>query len=218
MTSNTCRPASPSRDHRGHARWFEPRVRAPARENGRGPLDGQSCAARMTSVILESRGESRLYSGRAPPPLPGCPPARARADVGVGSRRPTRPRAAQPSGRLAGCLGSPAAVPPLREMGGAPRNRAPRNHFSVWTVKPSGCHCTHACGGNQYRRVPTPLRSTSPFSDPLGLFSAEQQRLRGLPGVAGDRGLLPAVPRVDVPRVDPEDLHHNTNNNELIQL
>ena len=27
-------------------------------------------------------------------------------------------------------------------MGGAPRNRAPRNHFLVWTVKPSGCHCT----------------------------------------------------------------------------
>ena len=30
----------------------------------------------------------------------------------------------------------------LREVGGAPRNLAPRNHFSVWIVKPSGCHCT----------------------------------------------------------------------------
>ena len=30
----------------------------------------------------------------------------------------------------------------FREMGGAPRNLAPRNHFLVWTVKPSGCHCT----------------------------------------------------------------------------
>ena len=27
-------------------------------------------------------------------------------------------------------------------MGGAPRNPAPRNHFLVWIVKPSGCHCT----------------------------------------------------------------------------
>ena len=44
-------------------------------------------------------------------------------------------------------------------MGGAPRNPAPRNHFLVWLVKPSGCHCTDAsAGGNKYRRVPTPLR------------------------------------------------------------
>ena len=34
----------------------------------------------------------------------------------------------------------------------------------MWTVRPSGCHCTDAFGGNDYRRVPTPLRSTSPFS------------------------------------------------------
>ena len=26
----------------------------------------------------------------------------------------------------------------LREMGGAPRNPAPGNHFLVWIVKPSG--------------------------------------------------------------------------------
>ena len=32
-------------------------------------------------------------------------------------------------------------------MGGAPRNPALRNHFLVWTVKPSGCHCTDAFGG-----------------------------------------------------------------------
>ena len=53
----------------------------------------------------------------------------------------------------------------LREMGGAPRNPAPRNHFLVWIVKPSGCNCTDAPGGKTYRRVPTPLSSTSPFSD-----------------------------------------------------
>ena len=35
-----------------------------------------------------------------------------------------------------------APNPVLREMGGAPRNPAPRNHFSAWIVKPSGCHCT----------------------------------------------------------------------------
>ena len=29
-----------------------------------------------------------------------------------------------------------------REMGGAPRNLAPKNHFLVWIVKTSGCHCT----------------------------------------------------------------------------
>ena len=30
----------------------------------------------------------------------------------------------------------------LREMGGALRNPAPRNHFLVWIVKASGCRCT----------------------------------------------------------------------------
>ena len=30
----------------------------------------------------------------------------------------------------------------VREMAGAPRNLAPRNHRLVWIVKPSGCHCT----------------------------------------------------------------------------
>ena len=30
----------------------------------------------------------------------------------------------------------------IREMGGAPRNLAPRNNLLVWIVKPSGCHCT----------------------------------------------------------------------------
>ena len=30
----------------------------------------------------------------------------------------------------------------VREMGGDPRNPAPRSHFWVWIVEPSGCHCT----------------------------------------------------------------------------
>ena len=34
-------------------------------------------------------------------------------------------------------------------MGGAPRNPAPWNHFSVRTVKPSGCLCTDAFGGEK---------------------------------------------------------------------
>ena len=46
-------------------------------------------------------------------------------------RRP----AGQPSGQA-------AALQPIREMGGAPWNPAPRNHFLVWIVSPSGCHCT----------------------------------------------------------------------------
>ena len=53
---------------------------------------------------------------------------------------------------------------PIREMGGAPRNPAPRNHFLARIVKPAGCHCTDAFGGKRNRGVPTPLRSTSPFS------------------------------------------------------
>ena len=58
-------------------------------------------------------------------------------------------------------------------MGGAPRNPAPRNHLLVWIVKPSGCHCTDGHltsrafteGFKKYCRVPSPLRSTSPFSE-----------------------------------------------------
>ena len=51
---------------------------------------------------------------------------------------------------------------PIRVMGGAPRNPAPRSRCLVWIVKPSGCHCTDALGGNEHRNVTTPLRSTSP--------------------------------------------------------
>ena len=29
----------------------------------------------------------------------------------------------------------------IRDMGGAPRNPAPRNNYLVWIVQPSGCHC-----------------------------------------------------------------------------
>ena len=36
--------------------------------------------------------------------------------------------------------------------------------FCVRIVKPSGCHCTDAFGGNKYHGGPTPLRRTSPFS------------------------------------------------------
>ena len=60
----------------------------------------------------------------------------------------------------------------IREMGGAPRNQAPRNHLLVRIVKPSGCHCTdgHLTSSVSLRtriccRLPTPLRSTSPLSE-----------------------------------------------------
>ena len=52
-----------------------------------------------------------------------------------------------------------------KEMGGAPRNPAPRNHFLVWIVKPSGSHCADAFGGKKHRGVPPPLRSTSLLSE-----------------------------------------------------
>ena len=50
----------------------------------------------------------------------------------------------------------------IGEMGCAPRNLAPRNHFLVRIVKPSGCHCQDASDGNNFCEVPTPPRSTSP--------------------------------------------------------
>ena len=66
----------------------------------------------------------------------------------------------------------------LREMGGAARNPAPVNHLLVWIVKPSGCNCTDALGGKTYRRVPTPLRSTSPISGlPKPSRNAPEERL-----------------------------------------
>ena len=60
----------------------------------------------------------------------------------------------------------------LREMGGAPKSPALWSHFLVRIVKPSGCHCTDALGGGKrnYRRVPTPLRSTSPFSIDIYIY------------------------------------------------
>ena len=78
----------------------------------------------------------------------------------------------------------------VREMAGATRNPAPRNHFLAWIVKPSGCHCTDAFGGNKYRRVPiplrTPLRSTSPFSE-SGRIRGIQDAGFGMAGYAGER-------------------------------
>ena len=53
----------------------------------------------------------------------------------------------------------------IGEMGGAPRNPAPRNHLLVWIVKPSGCHCTDAFGGTNIVECRPPLWSTFPFSN-----------------------------------------------------
>ena len=36
----------------------------------------------------------------------------------------------------------PARYLKVREMGGAPRNLAPKNHLLVWIVKTSACQCT----------------------------------------------------------------------------
>ena len=44
--------------------------------------------------------------------------------------------------QVADVRGFPSRARPIREMGGAPRNLAPRNHLLAWIVKPSGRHCT----------------------------------------------------------------------------
>ena len=41
----------------------------------------------------------------------------------------------------------------LREMGGAPRNPAPRNHLLVWIVKPSGGQCRDALGCTWWKQI-----------------------------------------------------------------
>ena len=51
----------------------------------------------------------------------------------------------------------------LREMVGAPKNPAPSHHFWVWIVKPSGCHCTDAFGGQNIVEC-RPLIGALPFS------------------------------------------------------
>ena len=56
---------------------------------------------------------------------------------------------------------TPTAVD--REMGGAPRNPAPRNRFLAWIVKPSGCHCTDASGGKNIVEC-RPLSGALPLS------------------------------------------------------
>ena len=82
----------------------------------------------------------------------------------------------------------------IREMGGAPRNPAPRNHFFVRIVKPAGCHCTDAFGEKKYRRVPTPLRSTSPFSDGSARDGrGEGQRAAATPEPRGARRLAAII-------------------------
>ena len=54
---------------------------------------------------------------------------------------------------------------PVREMGGAPRNLSPRNHFLVWIVKSSGCHCTD---GHLTSRVSLRIQHFVECRPPLG--------------------------------------------------
>ena len=74
-------------------------------------------------------------------------------------------------------------------MAGAPSNSAPRSHFLARIVKPSGCHCTDGhltsrvfAEDQNNRRVPTPLRSTSPFSE-YAQSRAYELRSRAEPGI-----------------------------------
>ena len=50
-------------------------------------------------------------------------------------------------------------LPDKREMGGAPRNLAPRNHSLVYIVEPSSCHS--AADGHLTSRVFTEDQSVS---------------------------------------------------------
>ena len=96
---------------------------------------------------------------------------------------PQRPSRVNPSWRAPNPSQSQDKGNKIREMGGAPRNPAPRNHFLVGIVKPSGCHCVDAFGGKTYRRVPTPLRSTSTFLR-FTPSPKEETRPRGPPPAA----------------------------------
>ena len=60
----------------------------------------------------------------------------------------------------------------MKEMGGAPRNPAPRNHFFVWIVKPSGCHCTDAFGGTKPIVECRPLLGALPLSLSVRILNA----------------------------------------------
>ena len=57
----------------------------------------------------------------------------------------------------------------IREMGGAPRNPALRNHLLAWIVKPSGCHCKDALGGKTTIVECRPLLGALPLSPTLAV-------------------------------------------------
>ena len=88
-------------------------------------------------------------------------------------------------------------------MGGAPRNPAPRN-LLVWIVERAGCHCTDGhltsrvfTEDQKYRRVLTPLRSTSPFSEG-GFLPAHARCGRCVSGCRGSRRVGTALFKVVV--------------------
>ena len=64
----------------------------------------------------------------------------------------------------------------VRDMGGAPRNPAPRKHFLAWIVKSSGCHCTDAFGGKNIADC-RPLSVALPLSPTEGDSYEEFTRL-----------------------------------------
>ena len=78
----------------------------------------------------------------------------------------------------------PGELPASGEMRGAPGSPAAGNHFLVWIVKPSGCHCTDGHLTSRvlteeqttYRRVPNPLRSMSPFTSVCWAVERDSRR------------------------------------------
>ena len=79
---------------------------------------------------------------------------------------------------------------PLREMGDAPRNPAPRNHLLVGIAKPSGCHCTDALGRTTSVEC-RPLLGIVPLSLNQVVATDSGGATPGRPGAALDRPPAP---------------------------
>ena len=132
LTSATVRPISLLR--------LSPTKIARLKPSGKSPMGLRILPLRIKLLLASNPLKSRILSIR-------------RLAVQVAGRSIRRWRRATPNGLdPAGTAqeGSGRGACPrseIREMGGAPRNPAPRNHFLVWTVKSSGCHCADAFGG-----------------------------------------------------------------------
>ena len=132
--------------------FVSPRAAADGAPGVRAPLFCAAAPLRLPRPVAHSGRKTGRPRRRGAPRHPRGPSAGSEIylpDPHV-HMPPVRP-ARTPRGRPTAAVRGRAGAGELREMGGARRNLAPRNHFLVWIVKPSGCHCTDAFGGNKYR-------------------------------------------------------------------